>query len=50
MNWIEVGYKEGDTFSMYGNEYAVDSSGHIHVSEDDTFTETKVKFPERSVQ
>lgn len=50
MNWIEVGYKEGDTFSIYGNEYAVDSSGHIHVSEDDTFTETKVKFPERSVQ
>ena len=49
MNWIEVGYKEGDTFSIYGNEYTVDSSGHIHVSEDDMFTEMNVKFPRRSM-
>ena len=38
INWIEIGYKEGDTFSVYGNEYAIDSSGHINVSADDTFT------------
>lgn len=49
MNWIEVGYKEGDTFSIYGNEYAVDSSGHIHVSVDDTFTSTDVKFSKRAM-
>ena len=49
MNWIEVGYKEGDTFSIYGNEYAVDSSGHIHVSADDTFTSTEVKYPKRTM-
>ena len=48
-NWINAGYKEGDTFSVYGNEYAIDSSGHIHVSEDDTFTEMNVKFPRRSM-
>lgn len=48
-NWINAGYKEGDTFSVYGNEYAIDSSGHIHVSEDDTFTEMNVKFPGRSI-
>ena len=48
-NWINAGYKEGDTFSVYGNEYAIDSSGHIHVSEDDTFTAMKVKFPRRSI-
>ena len=47
MNWIAAGYKEGDTFSIYGNEYAVDSSGHIHVSVDDTFTSTETKFPHR---
>ncbi len=50
MNWIEIGYKEGDTFSIYGNEYAIDSSGHIHVSADDTFTSTDVIFPKRSAQ
>ncbi|MBD5525947.1 MAG: hypothetical protein HDR04_16310 [Lachnospiraceae bacterium] len=50
MNWIEIGYKEGDTFSIYGNEYAIDSNGHIHVSADDTFTSTDVKFPKRSMQ
>ena len=50
MNWIEIGYKEGDTFSIYGNEYAIDSSGHIHVSVDDTFTSTDVIFPKRSTQ
>ena len=50
MNWIEIGYKEGDTFSIYGNEYAIDSSGHIHVSADDTFTSTDVIFPKRSTQ
>ena len=49
MNWIEVGYKEGDTFSIYGNEYAVDSSGHIHISPDDTFTSTDVKFARRDM-
>lgn len=48
-NWINAGYKEGDIFSVYGNEYAIDSSGHIHVSEDDTFTEMEVKFPKRSI-
>lgn len=48
-NWINAGYKEGDTFSVYGNEYAIDSSGHIHVSEDDTFTGMNVKFPRRSI-
>ena len=49
MNWIEVGYKEGDTFSIYGNEYAIDSSGHIHVSVNDTFTSTEVKYPKRTM-
>ena len=45
MNWIEAGFKEGDTFSVYGNEYAIDSNGHIHVSADDTFTSTDIIYP-----
>ncbi len=49
INWIGSGYKEGDTFSIYGNEYAIDSSGHIHVSVDDTFTSTEVKYPKRTM-
>ena len=47
INWIEAGYKEGDTFSVYGNEYAIDSSGHIHASADDPFTSTQVIYPSR---
>jgi hypothetical protein len=50
INWIEIGYKEGDTFSVYGKEYAIDSSGHINVSAEDEFTSTEIKYPSRSVQ
>ena len=49
-NWIRAGYKEGDTFSVFGNEYAIDNSGHIHISVDDTFTSTDVIFPKHSRQ
>ena len=45
INWIEIGYKEGDTFSVYGKEYAIDSSGHINVSAEDEFTSTEIKYP-----
>ena len=47
INWIEIGYKEGAAFSVYGNEYTIDSSGHIHVSADDTFTSTDIIYPNR---
>ena len=49
MNWIEIGYKEGDTFSVYGNEYAIDSSGHINIPADATFTSTEIKYPSRAL-
>ena len=49
INWIEIGYKEGDTFSVYGNEYAIDSSGHINVSANATFTSTEIIYPNRSL-
>ncbi|MCM1387645.1 MAG: hypothetical protein NC231_09965 [Bacillus sp. (in: Bacteria)] len=45
MNWIEAGFKEGDMFSVFGNEYAIDSNGHINVSADDTFTSTDIIYP-----
>ena len=47
INWIEIGYKEGAVFSVYGNEYVIDSSGHINVSADDTFTSTEIIHPSR---
>lgn len=50
INWIEIGYKEGDTFSVYGNEYAIDSSGHINISSEDEFTSAEIKYPSRSIQ
>ncbi len=40
---------EGDTFSVYGKEYAIDSSGHINVSAEDEFTSTEIKYPSRSI-
>ena len=49
INWIEIGYKEGDTFFVYGKEYAIDSSGHINVSTEDEFTSTEIKYPSRSI-
>ena len=49
INWIEIGYKEGDTFFVYGKEYAIDSSGHINVSAEDEFTSTEIKYPSRSI-
>jgi hypothetical protein len=42
--------KNGDTFSVYGKEYAIDSSGHINVSAEDEFTSTEIKYPSRSIQ
>ncbi len=48
INWIEIGYREGDTFSVYGNEYVIDHTGHIKVSPDDTFTSTEIVYPSRS--
>ena len=27
IKWIEIGYKEGDTFSVYGKEYALTAVG-----------------------
>ena len=50
INWIEIGYKEGDTFSVCGNEYVIDSSGHINASSDDGFTSTDIRYPRRSIQ
>ena len=49
INWIEIGYKEGDTFSVYGKEYAIDSSGHINVLAEDEFTSMEIKYPSRSI-
>lgn len=49
INWIEIGYKEGDTFFVYGKEYVIDSSGHINVSAEDEFTSTEIKYPSRSI-
>lgn len=48
INWIEAGYKEGDIFSVYGNEYAINSNGYINISSEDEFTSTAIIYPRRS--
>ena len=45
--WIEAGYQEGDTFTVYGKKYAIDSSGHINVSTEEEFTSTEIVYPSR---
>ena len=45
MNWIEAGFKEGDTISVYGNDYIIDSNGRIDVSVEDKFTSTEIIYP-----
>lgn len=50
INWIEVGYQEGDVFSVYGKEYAVDSSGHINVSAEEEFTLAEIAYPRRTMK
>ena len=44
-NWMEHGFKEGDVFSVFGNEYTLDSEGYLHVSKDDTFTSYEIVYP-----
>ena len=50
INWIEAGYQEGDVFSVYGKEYAVDSSGHINVSAEEEFTLAEIAYPRRTMK
>ncbi|MBQ8280760.1 MAG: hypothetical protein IJZ23_13075 [Roseburia sp.] len=49
INWLEAGYQEGDIFTVYGKEYAVDSSGHINVSSEEEFTSTEIVYPSREI-
>ena len=50
LNWIEAGYHEGDVFSVYGKEYAVDGSGYINVSVQEEFTSTEIVYPSREMK
>ena len=49
INWLEVGYQEGDIFSVYGKKYAIDSSGHINVSTEEEFTSVEIVYPSREI-
>lgn len=44
-NWIERGYSEGDKFCVFGNEYFIDASGYIQITEDDVFTTIDIVYP-----
>lgn len=45
-NWIKLGYKQGDAFSVFGNEYTLDSEGYLHISKEDAFTCYEIVYPE----
>ena len=49
INWLEAGYQEGDIFSVYGKEYAVDGNGYINVSTEEKFTSTEIVYPSREI-
>lgn len=47
MNWTEIGYEEGDIFSIYGNEYSVCGDGYLHISIPEKFSAGEIVYPKR---
>ena len=49
-DWVHLGYTEngiaGDVINVYGKECIVDEAGHIKVSADDEFSDTKIQYPD----
>ena len=45
-DWKKQGYQTGDVINVYGKECIVDEAGHIKVSAEDAFTDTKIQYPD----
>lgn len=45
-DWKEQGYQTGDVINVYGKECVIDEEGHIQVSAEDEFTDTKIRYPD----
>lgn len=40
------GYQTEDVINVYGKECIIDEAGHIKVSAEDAFTDTKIQYPD----
>ena len=47
INWLEIGYQEGDVFSIYGRQYSLNQDGYLRITIPDKFLSTEIIFPNR---
>ena len=45
-DWKKQGYQTGDVINVYGKECIVDETGHIKVSVENEFSDTKIQYPD----
>ncbi|MBO5209987.1 MAG: hypothetical protein J6B68_11715 [Lachnospiraceae bacterium] len=45
-NWHNQGYQTGEVINVYGKECVIGEDGHIQVSAEDGFTDTKIQYPD----
>ena len=45
-DWKKQGYQTGDVINVYGKECIVYEAGHIKVSANDEFSDTKIQYPD----
>ena len=45
-DWKKQGYQTGDVINVYGKECIIDEDGHIKVSAEDEFSDTKIQYPD----
>ena len=45
-DWKKQGYQTGDVINVYGKECVIDEDGHIQISAEDVFSDTKIQYPD----
>ena len=45
-DWKKQGYQTGDVINVYGKECVIDEDGHIQISAEDAFSDTKIQYPD----
>ena len=45
-DWKKQEYQTGDVINVYGKECVIDEDGHIQISAEDAFSDTKIQYPD----
>jgi hypothetical protein len=48
IDWVQHGYQVGDTFKVFGKEYAIGEDGHINVSVSSDITTSEIVYPTKA--